>query len=191
MVVLVLGLALWWAAHGLKIFAPAKRAELTERLGEGPSKGLMAALLVGSVVLMTIGYQRADFVNLWYPPEFLRHVNNLLMVAAVGVFVAGTFRSGVRRVIRHPQLTGLKIWAAAHLLVNGDLASVILFGGLLAWGVVAMIGLNRRDGKKPLPGEGTWLGAGLHAGVTLGLFVVIALVHNWLGVWPFGGTPPA
>jgi uncharacterized membrane protein len=151
----------------------------------------MAVLLVGSVVLMTIGYQRADFVNVWYPPEFLRHVNNLLMVAAVGLFIAGNMKSAVRRYVRHPQLAGVKAWALAHLLVNGDLASIVLFGGLLAWAVVSLIGINKRDGKGPLPGEGTWLGAGIHAGVTLGLFVTIALVHNWLGVWPFGGSAPA
>jgi uncharacterized membrane protein len=187
MVLLILGLALWWAAHLPKAVAPGWRAALNEKYGEMPMKGAFSLALVLSVVLMTLGYQQAAFVNVWFPPAFLTHLNNLLMILAIGIFIAGSIPSGVRSKIRHPQLTGFKLWAVSHLLVNGDLASIILFGGLLAWAVVELVLINKRDGKGPLPGPGSLKGWAIHGAATLGLYLVVGLAHNWLGVWPFGG----
>lgn len=187
MAILILGLAIWWATHLQKIWTPGLRAAGIQRVGEGPWKGLVALASIGAIALMVIGYRHAAFVNLWYPPPWLWHLNNLLMVLAIVTFVAGSFDSPVRRWIRHPQLTAVKIWAVAHLLVNGDLASVVLFGGLLAWAVVAVIGTNRRDGpRRELPGSST---AGLvkHLVVSVVVFAVIAVIHLWLGVPPFPG----
>lgn len=191
MVLLVLGLALFALAHGLKIHAPSARARFVGQIGELPVRGAATAALLGATALMAIGYQQAPFVNVWTPPAFLTHVNNLLMVLAIASFTAGPIRGHVRHWIRHPQLTGVKIWAVAHLLVNGDLASIVLFGGLLGWAVAAMIGVNRRDGKGPKPGPGTLAGNLIHGGVTLLVLIGVGLAHNWLGVWPFAGSPPA
>ena len=187
MTLMIVGILLFWVAHGLKIHAPAKRAQLGETMGEGVVKGLVAVALLGSVVLMTVGYQAADFVAIWTPPAFLVHVNNLLMVIAIAFFIAGGFKSKLADMVRHPQLLGVKTWAVAHLLVNGDLASMILFGSLLAWGVVAMIGINKRDGKGPIPQQGTVARTVAHAVVTLVLVAAVGWAHNWLGVWPFAG----
>lgn len=187
MTLLILGLVLWTLAHGVKIHAPARRAALAADYGEGVVKGAFALAILASVALMVVGYQRADFVNLWVPPAWTTHLNNLLMVIAVAVYSAGAIPGHVRAWVRHPQLAGVKIWALAHLLVNGDLASVVLVGGLLAWAVVAMIAINKRDGKpaKPAPGPLKW--DALHAGVTVVAFGAISWVHNWLGVWPYPG----
>ena len=190
MIQILLGLALWSAAHGLKIHASARRAALVAKHGEGPLKGGVAVLILASVALMVWGYQSAGWTNVWFPPAWTVHLNNLLMVVALGIYSAGAFRGHVRHWIRHPQLIGVKTWAIAHLIVNGDLASIVLFGGLLAWAVVAVIGLNRRDGKGEKPGPGTLTGNLLHGGVTLVLLVGVGYVHYWLGVWPFPGTPP-
>jgi uncharacterized membrane protein len=187
MLLLILGLALWFAAHGLKIHAPARRHALAERYGDTSVKGGVALLLLGSVALMVLGYQRADYIAVWTPPGWTVHLNNLLMVLAVAIYIAGGIRGHVRHWIRHPQLTGVKTWAIAHLLVNGDLASMILFGGLLAWGVVALIGINKRDGKGPKPAPGTLTGNLIHVGATVVVFLAIGGVHNYLGVWPFPG----
>lgn len=187
MFLLITGLVLFWAAHALKIHAPSKRAELAARFGEGSVKGAATAALIGSVALMVVGYQSADFIAVWTPPGFLVHVNNLLMVVAILVFIAGSMKSWVRDKVRHPQLTGVKIWCLAHLLVNGDLASILLFGGMLAWAVVTMIAVNKRDGKPPRPAVGTPVGTVIHVVVALVLVVVVALAHNYFGVWPFAG----
>jgi uncharacterized membrane protein len=187
MILLILGLLLWWATHLEKILAPDWRAARIARMGEGPWKGLIALLSIAAIVLMVIGYRDADFVPVWTAPTWLWHLNNLLVLLAVFVFIAGSFASPVRRRIRHPQLTGVKIWAIAHLLVNGDLASIILFGSILAWAVVAVIGTNRRDGPRgPLP-EATTRGLVAHIAVTVVAFVLVGWLHGYLGAWPFPG----
>ncbi|MEO1601034.1 MAG: NnrU family protein [Pseudomonadota bacterium] len=190
MFLLVLGMALFVLAHGLKIHAPSSRERFVGQMGEMPVRGAAAVAIFASVVLIVLGYQQAPFVNIWTPPAWATHLNNLLMVIAIGVFIAGTFKSHIRHWIRHPQITGVKIWAVAHLLVNGDLASIILFGGMLGWAVAAMIGVNKRDGKGPKPAAGTMKGNLIHAGVTVALVIGVALAHNWAGVWPFAGSPP-
>lgn len=190
MTYLIAGLVLWTLAHGIKIHFPAERAKLAGSVGDIALKGLIALVILGSVALMALGYQRADYIAVWSPPAWTVHLNNLLMVFAILVYTAGQIPGHVRAWIRHPQLTGMKIWAAAHLLVNGDLASIVLFGGLLAWAVTTMIGLNKRDGKGPKPKPGSWLADGAHLLLALVLVAAIGWVHNWFGYWPFAGTPP-
>ncbi len=181
MTLIILGVALWWAAHLFKRLAPGRRA----RLGDS-GKGLVAQALVASVVLMVLGYRGAEQIDLWYPPSWLTHVNNLLMVGALFLFAADGMRAPVIGGVRHPQLTAFKTWAVAHLLVNGDLASVILFGGLLAWAVVTVIMINRsqRDWTpKPVKPGATPKAVA----ATVVAVVLVMLVHNWLGVQPWGG----
>jgi uncharacterized membrane protein len=187
MILLILGLLLWWATHLVKILAPGQRAAGVARMGEGPWKGLIALLSIAAIILMVIGYRGAELIPVWTPPPWLWHVNNLLMALAVLVFIAGSFASPVRRRIRHPQLTGVKIWTVAHLMVNGDLASIVLFGGLLAWAVVAVIGTSRRDGPRGTLPETTTTGLVAHVAATVALFAVIAWAHGLLGPWPLPG----
>lgn len=189
MIVLLLGLALWSAVHLLPAVAPDRRAAYVERLGAGPYKGVAAALLVLSVVLMVQGYKATGDapVDVWFPPAWTVHLNNLLMLLAFLVFGAGHAKANLRRVIRHPQLAGVKIWAFAHLLVNGDLGSVVLFGGLLAWAVASMILINKRDGAWLRPPESPRSRDLIHIAASLVLFAGVAFVHDWLGVWPYPG----
>jgi len=186
MTLLILGLALWWASHLFPIYMTDRRAALIARMGRGRYRGAFAVVSLIAVVLMVIGYRQAEFVNLWFPPAWTVHLNNLLMVLAVFVIGARDFNSFVRHRIRHPMLTGVKIWAVAHLLVNGDLASVILFGGLLAWAVVAVIGSNRRDGAWVRPPAGDLAGLVRHLIVAVVVFGVIVGIHGpLLGIWTF------
>ncbi|OYX24910.1 MAG: hypothetical protein B7Z10_07935 [Rhodobacterales bacterium 32-66-7] len=186
---IVVGLALWSGAHLFKRLAPAARAGIGDA-----GKGLVALAVVASVVLMVIGYRGSDWlgiagagqIDLWYPPAFLTHVNNLLMLFAFYLYAASGMKTRITRVIRHPQLTAVKTWAIAHLLVNGDVASVLLFGGLLAWAVVSVILINRSEPRGPLPAPasvGKEVGALVGA---VGVMVVVMLTHNWLGVQPWG-----
>ncbi|MGQ0564700.1 MAG: NnrU family protein [Gemmobacter sp.] len=182
MILLVLGLALWWAAHLFKRLAPGPRLALGE-----PGKAVVAVVLVAGVVLMVFGYRGAGFVPLWEPPTFLRHLNNVLMLVAFYLYAASGMKTRITGVIRHPQLTAFKTWAVAHLLVNGDLASVVLFGGLLAWAVVTVITINRaepRPAPPPPAPVGKEIGAAVGAVVVMG---AVGLIHTWLGYNPFGG----
>ncbi len=92
-------------------------------MGDG-SKGVIAGAIVLGMVLMVIGYRAADFIPVYDPPAWTRHLNNLLMVISVILFGVGSSKSPMRAWLRHPMLTGFLLWAVAHLLVNGDLASV-------------------------------------------------------------------
>lgn len=190
MTLLIVGMVSWWIVHLFPIYARPMRNNLAGGLGEGPYKAIYALVTVGTVALMVIGYQAAPVQNIWFPPSFMVHINNVLMLIAIVVFIAGGIPSPVRRWIRHPQFTGVKIWAFAHLLVNGDLASMILFGGMIGWAVVAMIGTNKRDGKdRELP-EFKKIGTPIHILIALVVYYGVAMAHNWAGVWPLPGTAP-
>lgn len=185
--VMIAGLALWFLAHTSKTLTKGLRAKVVAQAGEGAAKGVVALLTVAALAMIVLGYQGAAFTNVWTPPSWTMHLNNLLMLIAVAVFIAGDFKSYIRHLIRHPQLTGTKIWAVAHLLVNGDLASVILFGGILGWAVFAMILINKRDGKGEKPGPGTMKGNIFHAVATVVAFAVVIGIHTWAGVSPLPG----
>ncbi len=185
MTLLLFGLLLWYAAHLTKRFLPGFRATLQDRLGDG-SKGLFAVCILLSVVLMTLGYRSFTGDFFWTRNAALVGINNLLMVLAVYLFAASGLRTRITGMIRHPQLTGFKAWAVAHLLVNGDTASFILFGGLLAWAVIEVIVINRQT-EAPAPPESYPAANEAKALVgTLVVFAVISGVHILLGYNPFG-----
>jgi uncharacterized membrane protein len=185
MTLLILGLALWVAVHMFKRLAPGARDALTERIGAGASKGVVAVALVVALVLIVIGFRAAPFVPLYSPPVWGVHVNNLAMLAAVALFGMGQSRGRARSWLRHPMLTGVVVWALAHLLVNGDLASVLLFGTMGAWAVAHMGLINLREPAWERPEPGPVSGDVRLAVITVVVYVVIALIHGWLGYWPF------
>jgi len=180
-VLLIAGLALWIGSHTFKRLHPAQRAAMGDK-----AKAFVALANVLAIVLMVIGYQQAAFVTVWSSPAFFTHINNLLMIIAVYFFFAGSAGAGIASKIRHPQLTGFKTWAFAHLLVNGDLASILLFGGLLGWAVWQMILINRAEPDWTRPTGKGMVFEVIYGVVALGIYVVIGLAHNYLGVWPFG-----
>lgn len=181
MILLTLGVILWAAAHYFKRIAPDARAQMGDK-----GKGLVAVAIVVSLLLMIFGYRGADFIHVWSPPSWTVHLNNLMMLAAVFVYGMSATTGRLRGKMRHPQLTAVKIWAVAHLLVNGDLASIILFGGLLAWAVGSVIVINRAGPwVRPKPGDAKK--DILLVVITFVLFAVMTAIHAWLGVWPFPG----
>jgi uncharacterized membrane protein len=178
---LVAGLALWSGPHLFKRVAPDARAGFGDWF-----KGVVALLLVLSIVLMVWGYRAAEPVQVWVPPGWAVHVNNLLTLIALTLFVGSNAGGWIGTRMRHPQLIGFKLWAVAHLLVNGNLAAIVLFGGLLAWAVVQLIVLNKRAEWAPSePGSIVRdVAAFVFAGI---LWLAIAYTHVWFGLWPFGG----
>jgi uncharacterized membrane protein len=182
MTLLILGILLWYAGHFFKRVLPGLHDSLGLR-----AKGVSAVLILAGVVLMVIGY-RGAFTGLAYtPPSWGIHLNNLLMVLAVYLYAASGTKARLATKMRHPQLTAVKTWAVAHLLVNGDWASVVLFGALLAWAVAEVIVINRsqRDWTPPV-----WGGPSAEVKAVVGtavVFAVMAGIHIWLGYWPFPG----
>ena len=182
MYLLIAGVLLWAYSHLMKRVTPGFRASL----GDNTGKIVATVLSIIAIVLMVMGYRSADVVQLWNPPVFLTHVNNLLMLLAVFLVNLGFSRGILRTKIRHPMLTAVKTWAIAHLLVNGDLASIILFGGILAWAVADLILINRMEPEWKRPEAGSAVNDVLYAVASLAVFAAIVWVHNWLGYWPFG-----
>lgn len=178
---LILGVALWAGAHLFKRVAPARRAEMGDK-----GRGLVAMAIFASIVLMVIGYRWVEDPQVWFPPYFFIHINNLLILIAIFLMSPAPKKGRLVSGMRHPMLTGFGLWAFAHLLVNGNLAAIILFGGLLAWAIVEQIIINRAepDWTAPAPGEIKY--DAMFAAGSVVLLAVIGYIHFWLGVWPFG-----
>lgn len=186
MTLLILGLVLWYAAHLFKRVAPDMRAAMQTRMGDG-SKGVMAVIILCSIVLMVFGYKATDFTPVYDPPSWAVHLNNLLMLVAIALFGAGNSKGRARSLMRHPMLTGMLVWAVAHLLVNGDQASLVLFGGLGIWAIMTMVLINAADGPWERPAPGPAKGDVKLLIITLVLFAVFAGIHGLVGPSPFPG----
>ena len=139
MIWLILGVLLWMGAHWFKRLAPGARAAM----GNG-GRGAVAVASLGAIVLMVIGYRAAEPTPLWFVSWGV-HLNNLAMIIAIVLMGVGASKSRLRAMMRHPMLTGALIWALSHLLVNGDVPSLILFGGMAVWAVGSMILINRAE----------------------------------------------
>jgi uncharacterized membrane protein len=174
--VMILGLVLFFASH---IFTTQRkaRAQVIATLGEGSYKILYALVSLAGLALIVWGfghYRAAGMWNVWEPPTFLRHITVALMLPAVILVVASYIRGRIFVTLKHPMLAGIKLWAAAHLLANGDLGSIILFGSFLAWAVYDRISLKHRTdaGAPPIP----------VGGVTNDIIAVVAGVVAYLAL---------
>lgn len=192
MTLLVIGLMLWVAAHLFKRVVPAARADMTARMGT-KSKSYFAVLILVSVALIIFGYRGiydgTSVVTVYTPVSWGAHLNNLLMLVALVIYAAGMSKGVLYTRIRHPQLWGVTIWAAAHLLVRGDLAAVLLFGTLLVWAQLSILLINRAEGPWQRPVAGAMnRDLVMVAGVVIA-YGVIAFIHSQLGLQPFAGSP--
>jgi uncharacterized membrane protein len=151
--VLIIGLVVFLGAH---VFVTRReaRAVLIARIGEIPYKVAFALVAIVGVALIVWGfahYLTENYVQLWTPPRFMRHVTVALVWPAI-IFVTAAYIPGdIKRTLKHPLLVGVKLWAFAHLLSNGDLGGIILFGSILAWAVFDRITLKRRTDAGALP----------------------------------------
>jgi uncharacterized membrane protein len=174
--VMIVGLVLFLGVH-LLTTQRGLRARFVVSMGEGGYKGFYSLVSLAGLGLMVWGfahYRSAGMINVWYPPAAFRHITEALMLPAVILVVASYIRGRIYTVLKHPMLAGVKLWAAAHLLANGDLGSIILFGGFLAWAVFDRISLKRRAdaGAPPIPVGG--VGNDLIA-VVVGIVAYLAL----------------
>ncbi len=175
MIWLILGLILWSGAHLFKRLAPAARASMGDA-----GKGVVAIASLAALALMVVGYQSAEGEVFWGRNPALTGINNLLMLISVYLFAASGMQTAVARRMRHPMLIAVKIWVVAHLLVNGDVPSFVLFGGILAWAVAEVVMINRaqRDWTPPAPAPARKEIIALVASIVV--FGAIAWVHGWL-----------
>lgn len=194
MLLLILGLVLFLGIHSVSIVSACGRNRLVQQLGEVPWKGLYSLVSLAGFALIVIGYgaAREAPVLLYTLPNGFRHLAALLMVPVFVLLFAAYLPGRIQRAAKHPMLLAVKLWALAHLLANGTLADVLLFGGFLAWAVVDRISVKKRAAAgllRPgpvLPGSKANDAIALVGG--LGLYVLFVVwAHAWLiGVRPFG-----
>jgi len=156
--IMILGLVGFIGSHVFVTMRP-QRAAIVKLIGEGAYKGLFSIVALAGVVLIAWGfaqYRAAGALGIWSPPPWTRHVTVLLVWPAIVCIVAGYIRGDIKRILKHPMLVGVKLWAVAHLISNGDLGSIILFGSILAWAVFDRVTLKRRTdpGAPPIPAGG-------------------------------------
>ncbi|MET0406906.1 MAG: NnrU family protein [Hyphomicrobium sp.] len=154
MMVLIVGLILFLGLHLLPT-SPELRDALKERLGETPYKILFSLLSLAGIVVIVLGFHKLQLHPgknpiLWDPPIWTRHIAVALMLPAMILLVASLIPSRIRTATRHPMLIAIKTWALAHLLANGDLAALLLFGSFLAFAVYDRISVKKRGALGPL-----------------------------------------
>jgi uncharacterized membrane protein len=170
MMLLVLGLILFLAVHTVPTNRDLRNG-LAERFGDGPYKAVFSLLSLAGFVMIVMGYAKMQELAgsknpiLWDPPTWTRHLAYTLMIPAMVLLVAAYVPSRIRAAAKHPMLLAVKIWALAHLLANGDAASLVLFGSFLAWAVYDRISLKRRGDT----------GAGAAGATVLNDIVVVAV----------------
>ncbi|MCC5979068.1 MAG: NnrU family protein [Salinarimonas sp.] len=146
MALLILGLVLFIGVHGFTMMRE-KRADAIAKLGENGYKGVYALLVLTGFILIWIGfgqYRAGGYIQIWWPPIWTQHLAATLVLFSFILLPAAYMPGYIKAKAKHPMLAAVKIWAFAHLLANGDLGSIILFGSLLAWAVVARISTKRR-----------------------------------------------
>ena len=176
LLVMIVGLVLFLGVHTLTTQRDL-RARLIKEMGESGYKIAYALVSLAGLVLIVWGfghYRAAGLWPVWSPPRALKHLNTALMLPAVILVVAAYLRGRIYTAVKHPMLAGVKLWAFGHLLANGDLGGIILFGSFLAWAVFDRISLKRRAdaGGPPIPVGG--VGNDLIA-VVVGIVVYLAL----------------
>ena len=190
--VMILGLVLFFGVH-IVTTRRELRARLIGARGENAYKigySLLSALGLVLIVWGFAHYRATGWIDVWYPPKAMKHIAVTLMLFAVILVVASYIRGRIYSTLKHPMLAGVKLWAVAHLLANGDLGSIVLFGSFLAWAVFDRISLKHRadPGAPPIP-VGGWVNDLI--AIAVGIVVYLALAYVFhpvvIGVPVIGG----
>jgi len=189
MLYLILGLVLFLGMHSVEIVPPGMRANAIARMGERPWKALYALISLVGFVLIIWGYgmARQEPVLLYAPPVWMRHLSALIMLPVFPLLLAAYLPGRIKTALKHPMLAAVKFWALAHLLANGMLADVLLFGSFLAWAVADRISFKRRV-VRPIrtapPGKMNDVIA-VVGGLAIYVMFVMGLHARLFGVSPF------
>lgn len=195
MALLVVGLIIFFGVHSIAMFAPQLRARARGRFGEIRWKGAYAVVSLIGFVLIVYGFglARQSAVILYTPPQWLRHGTFLFMLPVFPLLLAAYLPGRIKTTVKHPMLAAVKCWAFGHLLANGTLPDVLLFGGFLAWAVADRISLKRRAPQALKTAPPTPFNDLIALVLGIALYVIfVGWAHVWLfGVSPLGLAPAA
>jgi uncharacterized membrane protein len=192
MAILILGLLIFLGVHSVRIVAEPWRTQMRARMGEQKWKSVYSLVALAGFALLVWGYglARQSPVVLWVPPVGTRHLAALLtLVAFVFLAAANVPNNGIKAKVHHPMLIGVKVWALAHLLSNGNLADVVLFGAFLVWAIIDFKSAKQRDrvnGTVYPPGTGKGTAMAVAGGVVVWAVFAFWLHGVLIGVRPFG-----
>ena len=191
MLVLVAGLVLFLGIHSVSIVAPSWRRGLVARMGEGPWRGVYSLASAIGLVLLVVGYgiARQSPVVLYTPPAALRHLALVVMLPVFPLFFATYLPGRIKTAAKHPLLLAVKFWATAHLLANGTLADVLLFGAFLVWAIIDRISIKRRSAAEAHEVPAAPPGAANDAIAVVGGLIVYAVFLLWGHRWLIGVSP--
>jgi uncharacterized membrane protein len=187
--IFILGLVVFFATHIFVTFRAA-RGDAIATLGLNGYRAVFALVSIAGLALIVWGFGQyhAHAPQIWSPPAFMRHITVGLMLFAILFFTAAFIPSYIKAKLKHPMLAGIKTWALAHLLSNGDLASILLFGSFLAWGVYARIAAKRRGDLGAATAPAGWTNDIIV--VVIGVVIYLALGYAFhpmvIGVPVFG-----
>lgn len=190
MLFLAIGIVLFFGVHSVAMICPEWRQQMIDRLGQKPWKAGYSLIAILGFVLLVVGYGQArlDPTLLYSPPTWTRHITFLLMLPVFPLLLASSLPGRIHSATKHPTLVGTKLWAFAHLLSNGTLADVLLFGTFLAWAIADRISMKHRPGKtSPALMHSPWNDAiAVVGGLAIYAFFLFG-GHAWLIGMPLTG----
>jgi uncharacterized membrane protein len=189
MFMLGMGLLIWVAVHLSASVFPATRQSLIARLGNMAYQSVFALCILAGLLLIIFGWRNALTTQIYAPSVALREPAMLLVVAGFILMAAANFpATRIKRLIRHPQLSGVLLWAIAHLLMNGDSRSLLVFSVIGLWALVSMLTINHRDGAwvRPDPPAG-WVPEVFIVGAGIVVAVLAVYFHEYLAGVPLVG----
>ena len=184
MKLLIAGLTVWSLVHLVPSMAIPLKQKLTGLLGENGYKLTFTALILISLALIVFGWRSSVPTTLYVLPAATRSISFLLILIAFILFGASNYATRIKLFIRHPQLTGVVLWASAHLLLNGDSRSLLLFGWLGIWAILEIILINRREGEWVKPTPPGWAREIRGLVISLVVLVVFAVAHPYFTGFP-------
>ena len=177
---LISGLLLWTVVHWVPAIWPALKASWRNKLGAAGYQGSFALLVLSGLLLIVLGWRQTPATQVYLPMTELRHPAMALVVLGFVLMGAANYGSRIKRLIRHPQLTGFALWAVAHLLLNGDNKSVLVFTWLLLWAISEIILINRRDPEFTPPAVVSWPKELAGMLVSFGVVALVVWIHPYL-----------
>ncbi|MDX1517677.1 MAG: NnrU family protein [Woeseiaceae bacterium] len=180
MLLLIAGVTLWSLVHLFPSLYPSARERLIARLGDGPYRGLFSLDIVIAIVLIVVGWRSADVQPVYVAPLYGSVIVTALMFVSFLLFAGASAPGNLKRWLRHPMLTGTVVWSVAHLLANGDNRSIVLFGGIGLWAIVAMLTINRRDGARQRPPPVPLSRDAMTVAGTAIIFGIVLFLHRYL-----------
>ncbi len=185
MIWLVCGIVLWAAIHFVPAVLPGLRSKIIAAMGEKPYRGVFALVVLAALIMIIAGWRSSVPMVIYVPRSWGSNFAFLLMFVAVVLFGAAHAKTNIKRVIRHPQLTGMLFWAIAHISANGDSRSLVLFGGLGLWAAIQMSLINHREGVWIKPERASLKNEAIGATIGAVVFLVLIALHPY-----FAGVSP-